>query len=67
MSSALPELMTVKEAADYLKVTPQYVRILCQEKVLEYIRVGTEYRIFRNQLLNSLQKAFSANTETAAK
>ena len=50
----LPVLMTVKEAAEYLSVTPQTIRRWADEELLNYIRIGKEYRIVRDSLAKSL-------------
>ena len=48
--ATLPELMTVKEAADYLKVSTETIRRWANEKLLDCVRIGHEYRIVRNSL-----------------
>ena len=48
--SELSILMTVKEAADYLRVSPQTIRRWIDENFLVYIRVGRDYRIIRDSL-----------------
>ena len=53
----LPVLMTVKEAAEYLSVTPQTIRRWADEKLLNYVRIGKEYRIVRDSLAKSLLSA----------
>jgi len=54
----LPALMTVKEAAEYLNVTPQTIRNLANDNLIDYIRIGREYRIVKDSLLDSLKKAY---------
>ena len=46
----LPALMTVKEAAEYLRVSPQTIRRWAEENLLDYVRLGYEYRIVRDSL-----------------
>jgi len=46
----LPALMTVKEAAEYLSVTPQTIRRWAEENLLDFIRIGREYRIVQDSL-----------------
>ena len=43
-------LMTVKEAAEYLRVSPQTIRRWAEENLLDYVRLGYEYRIVRDSL-----------------
>jgi excisionase family DNA binding protein len=62
MQEALPEIMTVKEAADYLKVSPQTIRNLADENLIDYIRVGIQYRIVRDSLIESLKKTYCGKT-----
>jgi excisionase family DNA binding protein len=56
----LPDLMTVKEAAEYLSVSPQTIRNLANDNLIDYVRVGVEYRIIRDTLLDSLKKAYQS-------
>jgi len=46
----LSVLMTVKEVAEYLRVSTQTVRRWARERHLEHVRVGKEYRIVRDSL-----------------
>ena len=47
----LPELMTVKEAAEYLRVSEKTIRRWVDDNLLDGIRIGYEYRIVRDSLL----------------
>ena len=60
----LPALMTVKEAAEYLHVTPQTIRNLANDNLIDYIRIGKEYRIVRDSLLDSLKKSYQSFSKT---
>jgi excisionase family DNA binding protein len=51
--ATLPELLTVKQAAEYLQVTTMTVYRWLNANLLEYIRIGKEYRIVRNSLSKS--------------
>ena len=59
----LPELLTVKQVAEYLKVSTQTIRRWIQADVLPCVRIGKEYRIKRNSLAQSLtrEKNFKKN------
>ena len=46
----LPALMTVNEAAEYLRVSTRTIRRWADESLLDYVRVGYEYRIVRDSL-----------------
>jgi excisionase family DNA binding protein len=46
----LSELMTVKEAVEYLHVSTQTVRRWARDNLLAYVRLGKEYRIVRDCL-----------------
>jgi excisionase family DNA binding protein len=48
--ATLPALMTVKEAADYLRVSTKTILRWTNENLLDYVRVGHEYRIVRDSL-----------------
>jgi len=52
----LPELMTVKEAADYLQVSKGTIRRWIKEKLIKAVRIGRDYRIQRNSFLDSMKK-----------
>jgi excisionase family DNA binding protein len=56
----LPDLMTVKEAAEYLSVTPQTIRNLANDNLIDYVRIGVEYRIIKNTLVDSLKKTYQS-------
>jgi excisionase family DNA binding protein len=49
----LPKLLTVQEAADYLRVSTRTIRRWTDEKLLEAVRIGHEYRIVRESLPKS--------------
>ena len=46
----LPALMTVKEAAEYLHVSVWTIRRWAEDNLLDYVRVGKEYRIVKDSL-----------------
>ena len=56
----LPDLMTVKEAAEYLSVTERTVRNLANDNLIDYVRVGQEYRIVKDTLIDSLRKSYQS-------
>jgi len=60
----LPELMTVKEAAEYLSVTERTVRNLANDNLIEHVRVGQKYRIVKDTLLDSLQKYYQSEKKS---
>jgi len=43
-------LLTVQEAADYLRVSTRTIRRWADENLLDFVRVGHEYRILRDSL-----------------
>lgn len=45
-----PRILTVKEAADYLKVSPQTMYRLLQRRQIPGFRVGSDWRIDREVL-----------------
>ena len=45
-----PALMTVKEAAEYLHVSERTIRRWANENLLDFIRIGYEYRIVADSL-----------------
>jgi excisionase family DNA binding protein len=45
-----PDLMTIEEAAEYLRVNPQTVYRLMQRKALPGVKVGHQWRIRRADL-----------------
>jgi len=46
----LPALMTVKEAAKYMHVSPQTIRRWADENLLDSVRIGRDYRIVPDSL-----------------
>jgi len=60
----LPALMTVKEAAEYLSVTPQTVRNLAKDNLIDYVPIGGEYRIICDTLLESLKKVYQPSEKS---
>jgi len=60
----LPVLMTVKEAAEYLLVTPQTVRNLAKDNLIDSISIGGEYRIICDTLLESLKKSYQSSEKS---
>ena len=49
----LPELMTVKEAAEYMRVSTQTIRRWANDNFIQYVRLGHEYRIICESLPKS--------------
>lgn len=47
----IPEIMTANEVAKLLRVTPQHVRKLARANTLPHMRIGTEYRFVRDELV----------------
>jgi excisionase family DNA binding protein len=43
-------LMTVKEAAEYMRVSTHTIRRWARDNLLQYVRFGKEYRIVRDSL-----------------
>jgi excisionase family DNA binding protein len=56
-----PEIFTVEEAANYLKVSPGTIRKLVNENKIGYLRIASCIRIFHDDLIKSLRK--SSNLE----
>ncbi|MDR2441654.1 MAG: helix-turn-helix domain-containing protein [Planctomycetaceae bacterium] len=50
-----PEILTVDEAAEYLKVSPGMIRKLVNEERIAYFRIGSRIRILRDDLVKSLR------------
>ena len=51
----LPELLTVKQAAEVLQVSIWTIRRWIHAGLLSYTRIGREYRIDRNSVFNVRQ------------
>ncbi len=52
------EMLTVREVADYLRVSRVTVWRWCQEGILPASRIGRNWRIRRDDLLQLLEKQF---------
>ncbi len=50
------ELLTIKEVAEFLKVSPQSVRRLQQVRHLPFIKIGGSVRFDKSDLINYLKK-----------
>lgn len=50
------ELLTIKEVAELLRVSPQSVRRLQQGRHLPFIKVGGSVRFDKNDIINFLKK-----------
>ncbi|MDP1769698.1 MAG: helix-turn-helix domain-containing protein [Nitrospirota bacterium] len=48
---ALPEIMTAQEVAALLRVTAHHVRDLAKAGELPHMRIGTEFRFVREELV----------------
>ncbi len=57
-------LMTVKDVAQELKVSDRWVTKQIQEKKLQAIRIGREYRVYRSDLDMFLHKRRTNPEET---
>jgi excisionase family DNA binding protein len=44
------EVFTVKEAAAFLKVTPETVRRLCRRGKIPFAKIGSDYRFLQRDL-----------------
>ena len=56
--ATLPKFLTVKQVAESLNVTPQTVRTLIREGLLNSIRLGKEYRIYPDSVVQSFDRGF---------
>jgi excisionase family DNA binding protein len=52
----VPDILTVEEAAEYLKVSPQMIRKMVKENRIAFFRVGNRTRIIRDDFIESLRK-----------
>ena len=43
-------VFTVKEAAEFLRVTPETVRRLCRRGKIPFARIGSDYRFLKSDL-----------------
>jgi excisionase family DNA binding protein len=43
-------VLTVKEAAEFLRVTPETVRRLCRRGKIPFARIGSDYRFLKSDL-----------------
>lgn len=54
-TSTLPLLLTVKQAADLLNVSPHHVRNLCANGKIRSVKVGSKWRIGRDAFLEQFE------------
>jgi excisionase family DNA binding protein len=47
---SLPEVVTVKQLADYLQVNPMTIKRALQKNELVGFKVGKDWRIFREEI-----------------
>ena len=60
-SDDVPEVLTVEEAAQYLKVSPASVRRMVQANRIPYFRIGKRnIRIFKTGLVEALSRSSPA-------
>lgn len=63
-SSINSELLTVSDAADYLKVSQMTIWRWCQSGRLPAFKIGREWRIERSALEDIIRKNRQPNTKT---
>lgn len=51
----VPSLLTSKDLADILRVSPQTVRILCRNGKIPAVKVGQEYRVNKVDLMRYMR------------
>ena len=56
-------LMTVQEAAKYLKISPDTVYVLVRSQTFPAIKVGNSWRILRKELDEWLQRQYLEKPE----
>lgn len=56
MLKSIPDVLTVGELADYLKVSKRSAYMLLHEGEIRYRKIGRVYRIPKTALLQYLQK-----------
>ena len=54
---AEPDILTVEEAAEYLRVSPSTVRRMARTGLLPGVRIGRQWRFSRRQLLEWVEEA----------
>lgn len=47
----VPEILTLKETADFLKVSPDWLRKNIKPYKIPFFKIGTDYRFRKKQLL----------------
>lgn len=58
MNKFFPELLTIEEAADLLKVTPFYVKDLLRHTKIAFVHIGTRTkRISKEALMQFIEKS----------
>ena len=60
------ELMTIKQAANYLQVTPRTVGNYIERGVIRALKYGDEYRFLRDELIEDGKKYRELKGETCA-
>lgn len=53
----LPDVLTLEEAAEYLRVSPELLRRKAREGLIPGVRIGRHWRFSRRQLLEWLESA----------
>lgn len=56
MLKSIPDILTVSELADYLKISKRSAYMLLHEGEIRYRKIGRVYRIPKIALLQYLQK-----------
>ena len=44
------EILTCEELAEYLKMTPAWVRESCRRKSIPFRKIGRQYRFFKTEI-----------------
>lgn len=56
IGDGVPKVLTVEEAADYLKVSSSSVRQLVRENRIPFFRIGRSIRILKTGLVEALTR-----------
>jgi excisionase family DNA binding protein len=60
-----PSLLTLKQTADLLRVSPRVVRVMIQRNELLALRVGRQWRIRSSQLAKWIEGELSSRVLTS--